>query len=73
MTNKLLLAAGPHYTTEGGLPCPSAVEHSQVSCVFFSTAPIRLRLLSVSEWGLLLRAGWGLHLRVQVRILGEAL
>lgn len=40
---------------------------------FYPYAPIGLRLLSVSEWGLLLRAGWRLHLRMQIRILGEAL
>lgn len=39
MTNKLFLAAGPHYTTEGGLPYPSAMEHSQVSVCVFQYSP----------------------------------
>lgn len=39
MTNKLFRAAGPHYTTEGGLPYPSAMEHSQVSVCVFQYSP----------------------------------
>lgn len=55
----------------GGVPVQWNTVKSR--CVFFSTAPIGLRLLSMSEWGLLLRAGRRLHLRMQIRILGEAL
>lgn len=58
-----------------GVNAPAASDpgHSHVSCVSFSAAPIGLRLVSVSQRGLLLRARRGLHLRVQTRVLGEAL
>lgn len=64
MTNKLFLEAGPHEKKEKKEVYRFPVQWNTVKyrCVFFSTAPIGLRLLSVSEWGLLLRAGWRLHL-----------